>query len=458
MPVFTRSIHLPVTAEVLYKWHASDGAFARLAPVGTQIVASQGPFETRRVTIKPHPLAPAMVAQHTDAVPGRQFVDYMVRSPFAHWRHTHRFEPRPDGTSTLIDSIDWELPLPPLGRWVAGWLVDRMLDKMFRIRHRTTLEDLMQHNRWADRPRQIVAITGASGLVGSALQAYLSTAGHQVRVLVRRAAKTPQEIQWDPRAGTVDLAALEGVTAVIHLAGENIGAGRWTAERKAVILSSRVQGTATIAKAVANLKTPPQVLISASATGWYGDVPEAGCDETAPVGRGFLASVCQQWEAAAQPARDAGIRVVFPRFAAIVAPGGGMLDKLLLPAKLGLSGPVGSGQQWLPWIGLQDVLGILEQMLFDDRLSGPVNCVAPQLVRQVEFARALGKVLHRPAVAPLPALAVKLMLGELGEALLLQGAKVVPAKLQQVGYPFVHPDLQTALAAVLGLATPSPPG
>lgn len=451
MATFVRQSPMPVSAAALFDWHARDGAFDRLAPPGARIVRSEGPFASRRVTIALPPPGGRFDAQHEDVVPGQQFVDRMVGGPFAFWRHTHRFVAVSETRSELQDHIEWRLPLAPVSHWLAGWLVERQLDQMFRVRHRTTLEDLMQHQTFADQPRLTVAITGATGLIGSALAAYLTTAGHRVVKLVRRPAVNSDELQWNPAAGTIDKERLRGVDVVVHLAGENIGGGRWTEARKALILQSRVEGTRTIANALASLADGPKVLISASATGWYGNAGDATCDESTPAGSGFLADVCQQWEAAAEPARAAGLRVVHPRLAAVVSPQGGMLAQMLLPAKLGLLGPVGSGQQWLPWIALQDVLGVLERMLHDPRCEGPINCVAPQTVRQVDFARALARQLNRPAVAPLPGFAVKALLGQMGEALLLDGAKVLPSRLLSLGHTFSQPTLDDALAAALGV-------
>lgn len=452
MATFVRESPMPVSAAALYDWHARDGAFDRLAPPGARVVHSEGPFATRRVTIALPAPGGKFVAQHEDAMPGQQFVDRMVGGPFALWRHTHRFVAVTATRSTLQDHIEWRLPLAPVSHWLAGWLVERQLDQMFRVRHRTTLEDLMQHQTFANEPRLTVAITGASGLIGSALAAYLTTAGHRVLRVVRHQARNADEIQWDPAKQTIDAERLRGVDAVVHLAGENIGAGRWTDARKAAIVRSRVDGTQTVATALAQLPDGPKLLISASATGWYGNAGEAVCDESTPAGAGFLADVCQQWEAAAAPARAAGIRVVHPRLAAVVSPQGGMLAQMLLPAKLGLLGPVGSGQQWLPWIALQDVLGIIERMLHDPRCEGPINCVAPQAVRQIEFARALAGRLHRPALAPLPGFAVKALFGQMGEALLLDGAHVRPARLLALGHQFSQPTLDDALGAALGAA------
>lgn len=448
-----RASTLPYPPAQVYAWHARPGAFERLVPPWQRVELrrSSGDFATLRAELRTYlgPLWQTWIAQHSDHQPDRQFVDTQVRGPFARWVHRHRFEPA-DGGSTLIDRVEYALPLAPLSHLLLGGRVERMLKTMFDFRHARTAEDLERHARWASEPRLRIAVSGASGLLGQPLCAYLSGAGHTVLRLVRRASDDPGEIPWDPRAGTVDLQRLRGVDAVIHLAGENVGEGRWTGARKAELLASRVQGTRALAQAMAQLEPKPRVLISASATGFYGDCGEADCDEASPAGQLYLSEICRAWEQAAQPARDAGIRVVHPRIGAVVSARGGMLAKLLLPFKLGGGGPVGSGRQFLPWIALEDVLGALEWLLHRADVDGPVNLVAPQQLRQGEFAAALGKALHRPAVVPLPATAVRWMFGQMGEEVLLAGQRVTPRRLQDLGFPWLYPQIDAALRAELG--------
>ena len=299
-----------------------------------------------------------------------------------------------------------------------------------------------------------IAISGASGLVGQALVPFLTTAGHRVDRLVRRPAQGPDEITWDPAAGTVDLAALEGVDAVIHLAGENVGDGRWTEARKRAILESREQGTATLARALAKLSRRPSVFISASASGLYGsDATGDGarvCAEDAAPGSDFLAEVCRRWEAAAEPARAAGIRVVHPRIGVVLDARGGALAKLLTPFRLGLGGRVGDGRQWMSWISMEDLLGALLHLVATPTLSGPVNLGAPEPVQQSHFAKTLGRVLGRTSFMPLPGFAVKAMFGEMGEAIVLGGTRMVPRALVASGFGFAFPDLEATLRHTLG--------
>lgn len=297
-------------------------------------------------------------------------------------------------------------------------------------------------------PRRVL-ISGASGMIGRALTARLRADGDQVVALVRRPARAG-EIRWDPHDGVLEAAALEGFDAIVHLAGSNIGAGRWTPASKAEILASRVEGTRLLANVLAALRESPQVFVTASGAGYYGDRGDAPVSEADGPGAGFLSEVCQAWEAAAAPARAAGIRTVAMRTGVVLAAADGALARMLPPFRLGLGGPIGSGQQVMSWIGLDDVVSAYVHVLGDSTLEGPVNATAPGAATSAEFGRALGAVLQRPAWLPLPTLAVELAFGEMGRALLLEGARVVPAKLLAAGFRFAHPDLDGALRHALG--------
>lgn len=295
-----------------------------------------------------------------------------------------------------------------------------------------------------------VAVTGASGLIGSAFTRRLVMDGHRVSRLVRRA-PGPGEIGWDPVAGRLDPNDLEGLDAVVHLAGENVGV-RWTAARKARIRDSRIQGTRVLSEALARTRRHPAVLVSASAIGIYGDRGDEILTERSALGprEDFLATVGQDWEKAASPARGAGIRVVHPRFGVVLSPAGGALGKMLLPFRLGLGGRLGKGSQWMSWISIDDVVGALLHLVLNEALSGPVNVTAPEPLRNRDFTRTLGRVLSRPTPFPVPAAALRLVLGEMADSTLLASTRVLPERLLGSGYRFTHPDPETALRQVLG--------
>lgn len=293
----------------------------------------------------------------------------------------------------------------------------------------------------------LVALTGSTGLIGSALAPALREAGHEVLVLVRRDPIAPGEVGWDPDGGSLDAGALEGVDAIVHLAGENIGK-RWTTTTRQRVLDSRVKGTELLAEAAARLDRPPSVFLCASAVGYYGNRGDETLTEDSPRGSGFLADVVEAWERAATPARDAGIRTVHMRQGIVLSRHGGALAKLLLPFRLGLGGRVGSGRQWWSWIGLEDVVGAYLYAL-EHPLAGPVVVAAPHAVTNRDFTKALGRVLRRPTVFPLPGFAVKAMFGQMGEEMLLGGQRTEPAALAEAGFSFLHPDLDAALEQAL---------
>jgi uncharacterized protein (TIGR01777 family) len=287
--------------------------------------------------------------------------------------------------------------------------------------------------------------------MGSALVPTLIAGGHAVTRLVRSTPRPGQaEIPWNPAARSIGTPALEGLDAVVHLAGDNIASGRWTAVKKASIRNSRVHGTTVLCEALAQLVKPPKVLLSASAIGYYGDRGETLLREESPPGRGFLAEVCQAWEAATAPAAQRGIRVVHLRFGMVLSPAGGSLAKMLTPFRLYLGGVIGTGKQYMSWIALDDVLGAFHHALHTEALQGPVNIVAPSAVTNREFTMTLGKVLRRPTRFPLPAFAARLMFGEMADALLLASTRVTPARLVASGYTFQYPELEEALQHLLG--------
>jgi uncharacterized protein (TIGR01777 family) len=296
-----------------------------------------------------------------------------------------------------------------------------------------------------------VVVSGSTGLVGSALASVLAGAGHEVVRLVRRVpAPGENAVRWDPDRGEIDAAGLDGVDAAVHLAGGNIGAARWNPARKALIRDSRVNGTRLLCGALAALPRPPKVLVSASAVGYYGDRGEEALTEECPPGKGFLPEVCRDWEAATGAAERAGIRVVALRIGVVLAKDGGALPAMLPPFRLGLGGALGSGRQYMSWIALDDVCGIALHALSDERLRGPVNAVAPAAATNREFTATLAKVLSRPAIFTVPAFALRLLAGEMADALLLSSARVVPKRLLDTGYAFRSPELEPTLRRLLG--------
>lgn len=289
-----------------------------------------------------------------------------------------------------------------------------------------------------------ILITGSSGLIGKATSAFLWSKGHEVTRLIYRG-----EI--------VDLSELEGHDAVIHLAGESIASGRWTTGKKAAIRSSRVEGTALLCESLARLERPPRVVVSASAIGYYGDRGIETVQEESLPGSSFLSEVCDQWEKATKSASRAGMRAVQLRFGVVLSPAGGALARMLLPFRLGLGGVLGSGDQYMSWIALDDAVGVIFRALITKTLAGPVNAVAPNPVTNREFTETLGRVLGRPTVLPMPAFAARLAFGEMANELLLASTRVAPIRLIATGYRFLYPELEPALRHLLGVAQPELP-
>ena len=450
--VVERRTPIATTAGALWRWHAAPGAFERLRPPWEQveILARSGDALTDglQVTLRLRrgPIALRWVLRHEAVEPGVGFDDVQVRGPFATWHHAHRFRDHPDG-ALLDDTITATFPGGSLGRAIGAPILARQLDRMFRYRHDVTRHDLEQQMTTPLAPMRI-AITGASGMVGTALTPFLTAQGHTVVPVSRRA--LPGGIRWDPEAGVIRAADFEGLDAVIHLAGENIAAARWTAARKEALRHSRIGPTQLLAQTLAGLTQPPRVLLSVSAIGIYGDRGDEALTEQSSLAGDFLGQLGQAWEAAAAPAAAAGIRVVHPRFGIILTPEGGALAKMLPTARLGLGGPLGGGRQWMSWIALDDVLGAIHHLLAHDEIAGAVNTVAPTAVRNGDFATTLGQVLSRPAFLPVPAVALKLLFGEMAEETLLASTHVRPDVLTASDYQFRYPALEPALRHLLG--------
>jgi uncharacterized protein (TIGR01777 family) len=456
--LFMSSNRVEVSADEVFAWHTRPGALERLLPpwLKVRVIEQSGGIEAGgRVVLRVRqgPLAFRWHAVIDECSrDGRLFVDRQVKGPFAHWVHSHRFLPEGHAACTMEDRVSYRLPMGPVGALVGDRAVKRSLKRMFRFRHERVRDDLARHTAFGRRgPRRIV-ITGSSGLIGSNLAAFLTSGGHTVIRLVRREPDAGRnEAFWDPATGKIDAAAIEGADAVVHLAGESIAARRWSRAVKERILRSREDGTTLLSRTLARLNHRPHVLISASAMGYYGLNPEGLLDEGSGPGEGFLAEVCRAWEAATEPARQAGIRVVTPRIGAVLSAAGGALAMMLPAYRWGLGGVMGSGRQPMSWIALDDLVGVIHYLLFTE-ISGPVNAVSPNTVTNAEFTRTLGAVLRRPTVLRVPGAAIRLALGEMGDALLLRAARVVPSALLAGGFRFLYPDLEKTLRHELGLS------
>jgi len=451
--IFSFRSELNVPADVAFAWHARPGAFERLNPpwAPVRIVEKTGGIETgSRVVLAINfgPFSFRWVAEHRDYNAGRQFKDVQIAGPFAQFEHTHNFISR--GRHCILeDRIEYQLPFGILGKIFGGPMIRAKLKNTFEYRHKVTQSDVNSASaRMAGNMN--ILVTGSSGLVGSELTPFLTAAGHKVNRLVRRAAVPGRnELHWNPECGLLDRASLEGMDAVVHLAGENI-AGRWSKAKKAASRESRIKGTRLLAESMARSRRKPAVFICASAIGFYGDRGDTLVDERTTGGSDFLANVCEEWEEATWPAADAGIRVVNLRLGIVLTPAGGALAKMLTPFKLGVGGVIGDGKQFWSWVAIDDVIGAIDHALVSDNLIGPVNVVAPEPSTNREFTKTLGKVLSRPTLLPMPAFAARLAFGDMADALLLSSTRVDPKRLQETGYHFRFPQLEPALRHILG--------
>lgn len=439
---FVHSSVLAAPIEDVFAWHERPGALSRLMPPWQPVrLVREATSLAHGQAVLALPLGLRWVAQHSELDPPNRFVDELTSLPPLRWKHRHEFtetERFEERRTRLTDRVD-------------TWLPAAVLRPMFRYRHRQLADDLATHRWAAERGvgRLTVAITGASGLVGTALAALLTTGGHRVVRLVRHDPHGPDERRWEPDAPAADL--LTGVDAVVHLAGASI-AGRFTDSHKQAVRESRLGPTRRLAELLANTTDRPGVLVSASAIGFYGaDRGDEDLTEDSERGDGFLADVVTGWEDATEPARQAGVRVVTVRTGIVQSPRGGVLRLQWPMFAAGLGGRLGDGQQWLSWIGIDDLIDVYHRAIVDDRLSGPVNAVAPQPLRNNDYTKVLANVLRRPAIFPVPSLGPRVLLGDEGASeLAMASQRVLPSRLLATGYRFRHPRLDPALRHLLG--------
>jgi uncharacterized protein (TIGR01777 family) len=450
--------------DTTFAWFEHEGSFRRLMPPWevAQEVRADDSLEvgSQRVFKFPAPGAPFInltwVAEHTGYDKPNYFADTMVKGPFWKWDHDHYLKEE-NGVTTVVDDVTYSVPFGPLGMLVdkvlGGSLVTGRISSMFKAREFRLKRDLDNHAKFLDMPRKKILVVGSSGLIGTQLVAFLDTGNHEVWRLVRRVADSNKnEISWNPDKGEINAKELEGFDVVIHLGGVGIGDKRWSKKRKAAIRESRVNSTELLSKTLASLEDKPDLFMMASAIGYYGNRGDEELDESSTSGEDgyFLTDVCKAWENSANPAKDAGIRTVHMRTGIVISAVGGALGKMLLPAKMGGGGPIGSGKQWMSWISMDDQIYSMYHLMMSEGVSGEYNLTAPNPVRQKQFAKDLGRVLRRPAFAPLPGFMMKIMFGEMGARLTLDSLRVLPKNLQESGYEFIHTDLQSALSDSLG--------
>ena len=456
MPRFVLRSRLDHPVDRVFAWHMQPSAFERLlAPwANVRILEQTGTPATGgriRLHVSWGPKNVTWEVRYTDFEDGASFRYEQTRGPFARWIHTHRFRLSDEHACTVEDDVEWALPRGVATEFFGTSAAERELERLFRFRHRRLGHDLDRIARHEGRRRLSVAVSGSSGLIGRALCQVLDTAGHRV-VRLRRDSKAlgPDDALWNPRGEVADTGSLEGIDAVVHLAGESLLGLRWTEEKKRRIWRSRVKGTEWLCRMLARLRRPPRVLVASSAVGYYGDRGNQVLTEASGPGKGFLAELCQAWEEATRPASRLGIRVATLRTGLVLSPAGGALGTMLLPFKIGVGGRLGSGRQYVSWIDHDDMISLIMHVIRTDRVRGPVNAVAPYPVSNSTFAGTLGRVLRRPTVVPLPSLGVKALLGEMGTEMLLSSTRVRPDVAGGTGFDFMYPGLEGSLRYQLG--------
>jgi len=453
---FQKKSRINAPVEDAFKWHARPGAIERLSPPWDPLnVLSRtgGIEEGAEVTLrmKAGPFPYRWYATHTEYRENEVFQDRQVSGPFAMWTHTHRFEREGEAACSLEDRIEYKLPFHFFSKHVARSAIEKKLEKIFRYRHSITARDVRLHYENSTIKPMTILVSGASGVLGSALIPFLTTGGHRVIRLVRRPVINPvEEIFWDPVSGKLALEGVERIDAVLHLAGENLGSGRWTEARKRTFIESRVKGTRLVAEAIASCGHESSVMLCASAIGYYGDRGDRVLTERDGLGDDFISTLCREWEEAAHPARQKGIRTVFLRIGVVLSPTGGALQRMLLPFNLGLGGRIGSGRQYISWIDMEDVIGSVYHVLTRKEITGPVNIVSPDPVTNRQFTTSLGRVLSRPTPLPLPEALINSVFGQMGKEILLSSTRVMPEVLIESGYRFRNPELFMSLRQMLG--------
>lgn len=462
MPEYARTSVMPVRPESLQAYQTAAGAAERLcAPWEPCQIIDQADIGAANGHLTVDYAGTRIESRFTPVEEG--YDETHAKGPFASWSHQHRFlKDRRTGARfnpnicLLQDNIEYELPTGLLARAATAKAIVKDLDRTFIHRHARTRLDLIRQQVFAERPRMRVVVSGASGLIGRQLCAFLSTAGHRVDALVRRDPKPRAggvEIRWDPQAGTIDAGALEGADAIIHLAGSTLNQS-WSRRTKEEIRSSRIESTKLLTRTISALGIKPKTFISASAIGYYGDRGVEPLTEDSSPGEGFLADLCVEWERAAYDVETHGVRLVLPRIGIVLSPQGGALQELESKFRVGLGGRLGDGFQYWPWIGLDDTVGALHFALMHEHLNGPINLAAPGALRQFEFAECLARVLRVPRLGNVPEWLIKTTFGEMGKEVLLRGTNVIPEALEDSGFTFLTPGLEQCLRWEMGLLLP----
>ena len=452
--IFTKKTLINVPVEDLFAWHARNGAINRLTPPWTPLSLisrkGEGIDKGVQVKFKMKTLGVPMIweAEHVEYKENRMFRDCQTKGPFALWEHSHLFHPETSTSTVMEDRVRFKLPFNIFSLPFYGY-AKKELDRIFSYRHQVLKQDM--ENLVGRVRKQRILISGASGTIGQALVPFLRTCGHEVIRLVRDPDDTAEDaLYWDPYKNILDMNAAGPIDAVISLNGVDISRGKWTEKQKRLIIDSRVIPTRVLVEKMRAMSSPPSVFISSSAIGLYGEGGDTRLTEETPMGACFISTVCNQWEAASLGAARGGIRTIQLRIGVVLTPAGGALERMSLPFSLGLGTRVSHGQQYMSWISMDDALGGILHILENADINGPVNLTAPEPVTNRAFTKTLGQVFSRPAPFVMPRALALMLWGDMGKETLLTSARVLPTKLMNNGYNFVHTRLEPALRHVLG--------
>ncbi|MCP3871775.1 MAG: TIGR01777 family protein [Desulfobacteraceae bacterium] len=452
--VYIKKTKINVAVEKLFSWHARNGAISRLTPpwAPLKMIWRKGEGIKKgvkvRFQIRVFNIPMIWEAEHIDYNENKEFKDIQIKGPFSKWEHTHRFLKDGEQSSIMEDTVEFKLPFGFLSRPFYGF-AKKEFDRMFSYRHKVLKYDLEHHANNGKKKR--ILISGSSGTIGSILVPFLKTCGHEVIRLVRK--KTDllkDELFWDPYSGELDLEKAGPIDAVINLNGIDISRGRWTEPQKKRIIDSRILPTQLLVKKMKSIDHKPEVFISSSAIGFYGERENSKLSETTGMGNRFISKVCKQWEDASMDAQTAGIRTVQLRTGIVLTPSGGALARMEPAFKIGCGVKLSHGRQYMSWISMEDVLSGILFVLNNNTLSGPVNMTAPNPVTNIEFSNTLASVFSKKVRFMMPKLFVRLLWGQMGEETLLASARVLPEKLLKNGFKFQHETLFLALKHMIG--------
>ncbi|PLX70761.1 MAG: TIGR01777 family protein [Denitrovibrio sp.] len=436
-----------------FGWHEREGALQRLTPPWEKVELLEKDEGIQvgakcNLNVGTGFFSIPWQAEHIEYYKDKHFKDRQNSGPFSLWEHSNDFEEE-NGTTTITDSVKYRLPLHPVAKPIAGRFVHNKLKKMFNYRQNVSKNDIEILNEYKPEPKTIV-VSGSTGVVGSELIPYLQTQGHKVIRLIRNEKQLcVGDICWNPNSDTIE-EMFGHADVVIHLAGEPIGDENWSNEKKLSIVDSRTKSTSLLAKSIAAMENPPKLFISASAIGYYGDRGDEELTEDSPAGTNFISNVCYHCEKATKSAQERGMRVVHLRIGVALSPAGGALERMLTPFKLGIGMVLGSGNQYLSWIGIDDVLYAITHIIETESLDGAINLTAPHPVRMKEFSYNIARILKRPCFFRIPEWLIRLKYGQMGEEVLIAGSNVKPKKILESGFRFRYPMLDDALTHLLG--------